>query len=811
MEKKLDLNKAEDLLQLKNIWIERLQVPHNSIEDTTNSYSSFISQYYNQNYIIEMKNIKNKQKAAYSIIQRLEPWELQINERQMDPTFWIEYIGFINKTKTKVFNVPLKDSLIKSTFYRSLEILIDNLLESSNGEELKESWIPVWEAYIKTDVVFNRKPFYEKYIKFYENNGTVLISYLKTIDNLQDLSYFREIPLDSITNVEQFVEFHALLLSKEVSKLEENTEMVLEWLIVDIENIFPLALEFNHVFHSLERLCIEIYELIGSLDEARGLVGQLLENKEASCQVETWLLAVDFEKKHGDHDSVIQVFLNSVPIISHLDWPERLFEEWKRFLYLNGTKEDWHKFETVHEDFKLQLLDNSDDSEIEQNPERPMEPEPLPKKRRLSEGTYEELPATKKVKTVNLSETKKLRDRENLSILVTNLPAQTQKSNIEKFFGDCGVIRSCIIYEDKAVIEFSSDNELLAALTKDHKTFKGHEIGVSHLSGNILWVTNFPPDYDLKKLEELFGTVGKVISLRLPTLRANTERRFCYVEYLSSEVADVAIAQLNQKSIQSVSSEKKYSLIVKHSNSNEKKKRSGAVEEKRQVYVHKLDFYKVTTDTLSELFSKYGEIEAIKLPLNKKNSKMGRSNDGYAFISFKGKESAQVAIEELDGYELFSRKINVKLSEPRSKHTTVLKEANQDKSKSESYKSREEIIAKTLSVLNLDDTISSSQLMSIMKEAGPVRKIQLNPQINAALVEFENVNDCGKAEIKFNGKVIGGKAIKIGSRQDFDKLARVTKKSPVVKPQLKEYETKKDTGESNPKSNEDFRKMFLGL
>ncbi|GME79663.1 unnamed protein product [Ambrosiozyma monospora] len=499
------------------------------------------------------------------------------------------------------------------------------------------------------------------------NNGTVLISYLKTIDTLQDLSYFREIPLDSITNVEQFVEFHALLLSKEVSKLEEDTETVLEWLIVDIENIFPLALEFNHVFHTLERLCIEIYELIGSLDEARGLIGQLLENKDSSSQVETWLLAVDFEKKHGDHDSVIQVFLNSVPIITHLDWPERLLEEWKRFLYLNGNKDDWLKFESVREEFKLQLQNNSDEPEIEQNPEPQMEPEPLPKKRRLSEEASEELPTTKKVKT----EAKKARDRENLSILVTNLPAQTHKSNIEKFFGDCGVIRSCIIHEDKAVMEFSSDTELLAALTKDHKAFKGHEIRVSHLTGNILWVTNFPPDYDLKKLEELFGSVGKVISVRLPTLRANTERRFCYVEYLSSDVADAAIAQLNQKSIQSVSSEKTYSLIVKHSNSNEKKKRSGAAEEKRQVYVHKLNFYKVTTDALSELFSKYGEIEDIKLPLNKKNSKMGRSNDGFAFISFKDKESARVAIEELDGYELFSRKISVKLSEPRSKHTTL--------------------------------------------------------------------------------------------------------------------------------------------
>ncbi|GME76874.1 unnamed protein product [Ambrosiozyma monospora] len=99
--------------------------------------------------------------------------------------------------------------------------------------------------------------------------------------------------------------------------------------------------------------------------------------------------------------------------------------------------------------------------------------------------------------------------------------------------------------------------------------------------------------------------------------------------------------------------------------------------------------------------------------------------------------------------------------------------------------------------------------MAIMKEAGPVRKIQLNPQINAALVEFENVNGCGKAEIKFDGKVIGGKAIKIGSRQDFDKLTRSTKKTHAVKPQPKEGETKKDPAKPEPKSNEDFRKMFL--
>lgn len=47
-----------------------------------------------------------------------------------------------------------------------------------------------------------------------------------------------------------------------------------------------------------------------------------------------------------------------------------------------------------------------------------------------------------------------------------------------------------------------------AALTKDKKRIRGHEIAVHLAWKSTLYVTNFPEDTDDAKIRELFGTVS---------------------------------------------------------------------------------------------------------------------------------------------------------------------------------------------------------------------------------------------------------------------------------------------------------------
>ena len=65
--------------------------------------------------------------------------------------------------------------------------------------------------------------------------------------------------------------------------------------------------------------------------------------------------------------------------------------------------------------------------------------------------------------------------------------------------------------------------------------------------------------------------------------------------------------------------------------------------------------YTTTIETLVELFSQYGEVVESYKPQGK----------GFAFITFKTEESAQKAMEELNGKEVDGREIVVNAARPR--------------------------------------------------------------------------------------------------------------------------------------------------
>lgn len=65
--------------------------------------------------------------------------------------------------------------------------------------------------------------------------------------------------------------------------------------------------------------------------------------------------------------------------------------------------------------------------------------------------------------------------------------------------------------------------------------------------------------------------------------------------------------------------------------------------------------YQLTEDELRQTFQGYGNIKEVKLIQNK----------GFGFVEFDSSESAQKALEELNGRELKGRKMRVELAKPR--------------------------------------------------------------------------------------------------------------------------------------------------
>jgi len=77
------------------------------------------------------------------------------------------------------------------------------------------------------------------------------------------------------------------------------------------------------------------------------------------------------------------------------------------------------------------------------------------------------------------------------------------------------------------------------------------------------------------------------------------------------------------------------------------------------IFVGNVD-YRVTENQLAELFESYGEVTSVKIPKDRMN---GRSK-GYAFIEMANDTEGQEAINNLNGYALNNRNINVSVARP---------------------------------------------------------------------------------------------------------------------------------------------------
>jgi RNA recognition motif-containing protein len=79
-----------------------------------------------------------------------------------------------------------------------------------------------------------------------------------------------------------------------------------------------------------------------------------------------------------------------------------------------------------------------------------------------------------------------------------------------------------------------------------------------------------------------------------------------------------------------------------------------------QIYVGNLN-YRMTEESLQELFTKYGEVVSAKIIKDKYS---GRSK-GFGFVEMANKDDGEKAIKELNDSEVDGRNIRVNFARPR--------------------------------------------------------------------------------------------------------------------------------------------------
>lgn len=459
-------------------------------------------------------------------------------------------------------------------------------------------------------------------------------------------------------------------------------------------------------------------------------------------------------------------------------------------------------------------------------------------KRKRDDASEEASQASKRPKNdeTAVSETNEQhlkRDRENTSVMVRNLPADVTVTAIRKYFREYGSMLNVTTKKvdassSSALIEFESPEEMQSALLRDNKYFGESQISVKPGTALTIYVTNYPPTADEAYIRGLFEECGEIFSVRFPSLKYNTHRRFCYVSFEEQEGAARA-TKLDGKLLDG-----KFKLLSKYSDPSGKKKREGAVADGRELRIKNIG-QKTTEADLRAIFEKHGLVETIKIIKNIKGV-----NRGTAFAVMSKKEEAEAAVA-LDKVQLGPNIIEVEISKDTNFKPTASNRATTptgDVAMSDGP-SREEIQSRSMALIGLPDTVNDSRVRALAEEhGGEVVKIVLRPDRGGAIIEFKEAATVGKAMMALNSHEIApSQKLRTGTVDELFKDGKAQTKAsnfmppaqirrPLVTGQKPKQRVglasaanatssnkKADADKSDtaaPKSNADFKALFLG-
>ncbi|KAF2773023.1 hypothetical protein EJ03DRAFT_333664 [Teratosphaeria nubilosa] len=353
------------------------------------------------------------------------------------------------------------------------------------------------------------------------------------------------------------------------------------------------------------------------------------------------------------------------------------------------------------------------------------------------------------------------RDREHNTVTMRNLSAEVTELDIQKFFRDIGKPISINILKGNdgetasATVEFESHEDVVAAKTRNGKELGGHEVRIHGGSQNTLYVTNYPAEYDETAIRNLFEGYGEIISVRLPSLKYNNRRRFCYVQFLNEETTRAVEAAMDGKMIDG-----QHKLLAKVSNPDAKKQRSGAQAEGRELFVKNID-RNASEAEVTNYFNQYGNVAGINV-VKLVNGK----RTGTAFIVFSTADEANAALAA-NNKPFKDRILHVELSTSKAEGRTAPMErarktdvivkgttpepdgtngqrgsdvstASAPHGHDENFRTARE---RKIAIFNLPDTVNDARIRAAMEHHGPIIKIQLRYQEKGAIVEFANIKD----------------------------------------------------------------------
>ncbi|CZR60543.1 related to pre-mRNA splicing factor [Phialocephala subalpina] len=804
----------QSLERVRNLFLDRLQIPHANWDETSQMFSTFISKYDQASYESTMVQVTKLAKDAKDIYEHREKHELKLRQainsgdseavkQEMKSYLHWEHGQAIKKTKK---GAPA-----------SLLILCVALYERALCSTSLGSDPHLWEEYVvflsdtKADVPDAQLPAILPVMQRATNHcpwsGTLWARYILYAES-EDLPFStmeqikhaatntRELDRDGMASVVEFYIAWSGYLTRLAMVAGANDENI------DVADMgLPTALEDvqqwgkrrhggewkGDPMFRIERLIIQHLTQKNHIDGAREFWRKLVKthNRSYDFWEQYYLWEMSIRHPTGAPKLATSVLVQAVNT-KGLDWPERMLEICIRHCQIYEDVDTLLKMMSVVHQKRITVAKQREaEAVLYAQQQQPMEasrdvpveegesPSGATKRKRESEEV--DGAAKKKMKSVDqdaLREQHLKRDRENTTVLVTNLPREVAQPKVRQYFKEYGHINSITVKSESdklsstALIEFRTPEEARSALLRDAKYFVDKQISVVPGTGLTLFVTNFPPTADDAYLHNLFKDCGEIFSIRWPSLKANTHRRFCYLSFKTAEAA-AAATQLHGKSLGGF-----YKLSAQYSDPANKKDREGAMADGRELHFTGLDFT-ITEAELEKVFSKYGKVEKCRIL----RDPSGESK-GAGFVSFETKEQATAALE-LDSTKLKARILKVELSVGKNfKPTATTGKASSMSPAPEGQSAtspspgpaapKDDARNRTMAILDVPDTVNDSRIRAIAEPYGEIVKLSLRLDHQGAIVEYSDAAAAGKAALGLAGyEIVPGRMLRTGGLRDL--------------------------------------------
>lgn len=888
--------------RITHLFRDRLQIPHADWDNTSQMFSTFLSEYNNTAYETEFQAITSLAQAAKEAYAARERRELELNkfaragDEQGYKTVMKEYLDWemvettIRTPKDPVLSVTLALALyaravtgcfgLDDEIWSNYVVFLSSLCDSAKAAQI-QYLLPDTLTVLQRATAHcpGSGSLWSRYILSAEEAGWGF----QDVESIKHAATTNAAALDK-NGMPGVVDMYAAwcgylkrsaLGPQAHDDAADTAEIGLVSAIEDV-GIWGRRL-YKKEYHGdpnyrLERILIQfLTEKRGDIDGARSRWQSMADRPLHGDSYDFWLNYYLWEMRMFSSQPRIRsptpatpangMKPLSVPSVAtdvllramqqkNLDWPERIMEvchqhcnDYEQSQTLRRALDQIHKTRRRVESRRAHERQVAESAYAVQTQAVQLATpgdEDGPSKRKRDSGSEELLQASKRPKNnvTAISETNEQtlkRDRENTSVMVRNLPADVTLTALRKYFREYGNTVNITTRKaddgssSSALVEFESPDEMQSALLRDNKYFGESQISVKPGTALTIYVTNYPPTADEPYIRGLFKDCGEIFSVRFPSLKFNTHRRFCYVSFEDQEGAAKA-TKLDGKLL-----DDKFKLVSKYSDPSGKKKREGAVAESRELRIKNIG-QKTTEDDLRTMFEKHGKVESIKIIKNMKGV-----NRGTAFAVMGTKEEAEKAALALDKAQLGSNIIEVEVSRDTNFKPTASNKVTApsgDVAMADAP-SRAEIQSRSMAIIGLPDTVNDSRVRALAEEhGGDVIKIVLRPDRGGAIVEFREAATAGRAMMSLNGhEITPDEKLRTGTVDELFKERKAQVKAASFMPQgqvrrpaaigqrpkqraglgaasnatsTAKPETEKPESAAAPKSNADFKALFLG-